>query len=196
MEMYCFAVRPIEKLLKLALRAHEDVNAESVLTAISEPLAWVFYARSILARQRRPIGISDVIDRKCKLSGEIVKIDIRALINDSIGAAGGSRALGIDANSVLRDLREQMANCPSDIRLAVRGHDFTRVCCFYLKRRYPSLFREDRSPYKTPEVFENVLITCLEIDDLVSEPLFQFIIKRYGLVWPQPKSPIRVNKGD
>lgn len=181
MEMYCFAVKPLEKLLKLTLRAQEDVDVVSVLAAIGEPLANVFYARSILARQPRPIGISEAIDRKCRLSGEMLTIDIRGLIMDSIGAAGGSRALGIDSDSVLRDLREQMANCPADIRLAVRGHDFTRVCCFYLKTRYPSLFTEDRRPYRTPEVFENVLITCLEVDDLVGEPLFQFLIKRYGL---------------
>ena len=84
MEMYCFAVMPIEKLLKLTLRAQDDVNAESVLTAIGEPLTRVFYARSILARQHRPIGISAAIDRKCKLSGEIVTIDVRALIEDSM----------------------------------------------------------------------------------------------------------------
>lgn len=185
MEMYCFAIKPIDKLLKLTLRAWDDINAESVLAAISEPLPEVFYVRSILARQRRSIGVTAAIDRKCRLSGETVTIDLRTLIDDSIGAAGGSRALGIDADSVLRDLREQIANCPTDIRLAVRGHDFTRVCCFYLKARYPSLFREDRLPYKTPEVFENVLITCLEVDDLVNEPLFQFIMKRYGLTWPR-----------
>ena len=120
-------------------------------------------------------------ERRCKLSGEMVAVDVRLLIGDAIAAAGGPRRLDIDAESIMRELHGAMANLPTDIRLAVRGHDFTRVCCFYLKERYPSLFKEDRLPYKTPAVFENVLVTCLEIDDLRTEPLFQSIIKRHGL---------------
>lgn len=185
MEMYCFAVKPIDKLLRLTLRAQDDINAESVLMAVSEPLTQVFYARSILARQQRPIGVSDAIDRKCRLSGEVVEIDTRALVESSISSAGGANALGVDVDSILSDLYQELASCPAEIRLAIRGHDFTRVCCFYLKTRYPSLFKEDRLPYKTPQVFENILITCLEVDDLVGEPLFQFLIKRYKISWPR-----------
>jgi hypothetical protein len=185
MEMYCFAEKPISKLLKLTLRAREETTAASLLTELSKPLVGVFYARSILSRQDTPIGIGDAIERKCKLSGRALTIDLLGLIKDSIGAAGGSSTLGIDADAIVQAVQAAMANPPSDIRLAIRGHDFTRACCFYLKSKYPSLFKDDRLPFKTPEVFENVLITCLEVDDLMSEPLFQFLLKRHGPPGPR-----------
>jgi hypothetical protein len=180
MEMYAYADDVIDKLLKLVLRAGDDLKSDAVLAAITAPLVSIAFGRLILKRINPPVQMVSAIERRCNLKGDVMAIDISALISDSINAAGGERALGISMVSLLGEHERELQGCVIDVRLVIRGHDFTRICGYYLKSVYPSLFREDRAPYKNPAIFEAVLMTCLEVGDLTPELLFQALLRRHG----------------
>jgi len=180
MELYCFATEPIDKLLKVTLRAQGDVEASVVIDVISKPLVELACARLILQSLPRPVAMISTIERRLRVAGDTLIADIRSLITDSVGRAGGAQRLGVDIESLVRQQVEMIPNFPTDIRMGIRGHDFTRVCCYYLKTRFPSIFRDDRGPYKTPAVFEGILLTCLEMRDLAAHELFRLILMRHG----------------
>lgn len=93
---------------------------------------------------------------------------------------GGSRTLGISQDSLIANCEAEEASLEDvDVRLVIRGHDFMQICCYYLKTRYPSLFRDGRAPYKTFRAFEMALMTCLELADLTEESLFQNLLLRH-----------------
>jgi hypothetical protein len=178
-EMYCFAEKPIDKMLRVRLRAPEDVKASQVIAAIREPLISIALARLVLSRIDPPIALVIAIERRCHLKGEAMLVDIRALILDSVAGAGGAQRLGITIDSLISEQEREASASFAEVRLVIRGHDFTRVCCYYLKTRYPGLFKEDRLPYRTPNVFEGTLMTCLEFEDLAQEGLFKKLLERH-----------------
>jgi hypothetical protein len=66
-----------------------------------------------------------------------------------------------------------------DPQMVIRGHDYTEVLCYYLKTRFAELFRgPDRLLLKTSKMFENILVTCLELADLSKERLFIELTRR------------------
>jgi hypothetical protein len=179
MELYCFAEGPIDKLLKVTLRAREDVEASAVLRIISGPLVELACTRLVLRSIDDSVAIVSNIERRLRVAGNELMIDVHNLIVDSIGRAGGPQKLGVDIATLERQEHELAAAFPADIRMGIRGHDFTRTCCYYLKTRFPNLFKDDRAPYKTPAVFENVLITCLDISELAGNDLFKKLLTRH-----------------
>lgn len=179
-EMYCFTEKPIDKLLKVRFRAPDDVKASQVIAVIRGPLISIAFTRLVLSRIDPPIALVTGIERRCHLNGEAMMVDLHSLIFDSVGGAGGARKLGITVDSLIREQAREASASSADTRMVIRGHDFTQVCCYYLKTRYPGLFKEDRMPYKTHRVFEGTLITCLEFDDLADERLFKRLLARHG----------------
>lgn len=179
MEMYCFAHEPLDKLLKVTLRAPDGIEAVAILEAISDVLVDVFFARLILGQLPQPVAMEKAIEKSCKLRDNVLTCNIRELISKSIGNAGGARALGIDVDALMTQIELAKKSCPADIRLAIRGHDFMQICCYYLKTVHPALFRGDRISYKTVGVFEGALITCLEGEDLMLHDLFKNLATRH-----------------
>jgi len=178
-ELYCFAKNPIDKLLKITLRAPDDLGSGEVLAAITNSLVDIAYARFTLSRIEDPVAMIAGIERRCRVEGDAVIVDVDSLISDSIDKVGGERARGVTKADLMTNYARERTNSVHDVRLVIRGHDFTRICCYYLKTRYPRIFREDRLPYKTPEVFEGALITCLESGELASEQLFHRLLQRH-----------------
>jgi hypothetical protein len=178
-EMYCFANNPLGKLLKVRLRASDDIKTSQVLDSIREPLVSIAFTRLVLSQVDPPVAVVEAIEKRCRINGEAMLIDIRTLIADSIDARGGARALGVDVDVLLSNQENVTSRWASDVRMVIRGHDFTRICCYYLKSTHPELFKEDRLPYRTPAVFEGTLIACLEADDLLQERLFQKLLARH-----------------
>ena len=120
------------------------------------------------------------IDRRFRIKGDAVTVDIKTLISDSINHAGGAKALGVSIGTLIADCTREESACSVDVRFIIRGHDFTRICCYFLKTRYPSLFRDDRAPYKVPEIFESALLNSIELTDLLTTVLFQKLLQRHG----------------
>lgn len=179
-ELYCCTAKTIDKLLKVTLRADDDIKADTVLDTIKESLVELAFVRFVLGEAPEPIGIRTAIERRCTVKGDILTVDVRAVIADSIDDAGGPTKTGVTVDELMACQQSTRSACASDLRLVIHGHDFTRICCFYLKTRYPNLFKEDRAPYKVPKVFEVALLTCLELDQLASEELFKKLLKRHG----------------
>jgi hypothetical protein len=179
MEMYCFADRPIEKLLRVPLRAEANLKASAVIDAVREGLLEVGFARLALSRVQRPVAMVRMIERRCTVRSGVLRVDLRKLVSDSLDDAGGTKALGVTLNGLVTEIRQARAQwADGDPRLAIRGHDFSRLLCFYLKTHYGNLFREDRTPYKSVQTFQNLLITCLELKDLEGEHLFEALSAR------------------
>jgi hypothetical protein len=178
-ELYAFNASTIDKLLKVALRAPEDIKAIEVLSALEEPLIEVAYLRFTLSRLERPVSLIETIERRCAVDGLALRVDIRALLVDSLGSAGGARALGVNADTLMEQLSAAVAASTLDPRLVIRGHDFTRICCYFLKQRYPNIFKDDRAPYKNSGVFENLLLTCLEHQELSEYQMFRRLLDRH-----------------
>lgn len=86
--MYSFAERPIDKLLKVTLRATDDLKPKEILAAITRPLASIAIARLILSRVTPPVGMIDAVEKRCRITNNSVIVDLRALISDSINGAG------------------------------------------------------------------------------------------------------------
>lgn len=181
-ELYGFAVNPLDKLLRVILRADDDVKAEAVLAEITEPLVSVAFARLALSKIVPPVAMVPSIERRFQIKAGTVIVNIRALISDSINSiAGGAKALGVSLDTLIADCKlGESAAASMDVRYIIRGHDFTRICCYYLKTRFPFLFREDRASYKIPEAFESSLLNSIELSDLLAMPLFQKLLERHG----------------
>jgi hypothetical protein len=179
-ELYGFAVNPLDKMLKIIFRADDEIKAEAILTVITEPLISVAFARLVLSRITPPVAMVTSIERRFRVKGDSIIADIRALISDSINSAGGAKALNVSADTLNADYKREESASNIDARYIIRGHDFTRICCYYLKTRYPSLFRDDRAPYRIPETFESALINSIELSDLIAMPLFQKLMQRHG----------------
>jgi|SRR5450755_2196026 hypothetical protein len=175
MEMYCYAKNPIDKFLRVCLRAPEAVKAESVLAAIRDCLVEIFYIRIVLSFLEDPKSMASNFDRKLRVIDNDVDVDIKTLIRDSV------KTKGVDVDELIKSQRLKRSTCPSDERMAIRGHDFIQVCCFYLKTAHSGLFKDDRAAYKSAQVFGNALIACLELPDLSSENLFQRLTERLRL---------------
>jgi hypothetical protein len=179
-ELYGFAVNPVDKMLKIILRADDEIKASAILATIAEPLVSVAFARLVLSRITPPVAVVTSIERRFQINGDSATVDIRALISDSINSAGGARAYKVSVDTLIADCKREESASSMDIRFIIRGHDYTRICCYYLKTRYPSLFRDDRAPYRIPETFESALINSIELSDLLTMPLFQRLAQRHG----------------
>ena len=182
MEMYAFANNVLDKMLKVTLRDNGDLDAEEVLTSISAPLVALAFCRLVLSEIDPPVGLIGAIERRCRFVGGRMTIDVNALILDSVNSAGGATSLGVSIAGLLSEQQIRMDACTLDIRLIIRGHDFTQICCHFLRTVYPSLFREDRAPHRQPGTFEGALMTCLEWSDLASQGLFKELLGRVGAV--------------
>ncbi len=179
-ELYCFAKNPIDKLLKVTLRASSDLGPVEILGAITDSLVSIAFARFALSRATTPVAMVAGLERRCRVLGDAILTDIQSLVSDSVDNHGGERALRVSKVDIMADYEQERAKNALDVRLVIRGHDFTRICCYYLKTRYPQLFREDRASYRTAEVFEGALITCLEAGEIASEQLFQQLLLRHA----------------
>lgn len=179
LELYCFAKKPIDKMLKVRLRATEEVKANQILDTIREPLVDIAFVRLILSRLDPAVAVVESIEKKCHIDGESIILDMRGLILDSVNGAGGWRGRTATVDILMTEEQKARKEWASDSRLAIRGHDFTRLCCYYLKSKHPGLFKEDRAPYKVPEIFEATLLACLELEDLKSEELFRRLMARH-----------------
>jgi hypothetical protein len=185
MEMYCFAEKPIEKLLKVTLRASDDVQGREILSQICDALVAIFMVRCALSGLARPIGLMEAIEKRCHLEGQQLIADPVLLIEDAVNHAGGQGRLGVNLPDILDDYSALLEGAPEDARFAIRGHDFCRILCFHLKSVFPQLFRDDRAAFKAPSVFANIMITCLEIEELSTEKLFVELIDRYSAGQPE-----------
>lgn len=179
-ELYGFAENPLDKMIKIVLRADESLKAGEILTAITDSLVSLAFARLTLSRVKPPLSLVTSIERRCRVRGDAVIVDIDALISDSLNSAGGPRALGVSSNTLIDNCKREKSASSVDVRLIIRGHDFTRICCYYLKTQYPSLFRDDRAPYRIPETFEPALMNSIELSDLLETALFQRLLQRHG----------------
>jgi hypothetical protein len=178
MEMYCWSTRPLQKLLRVPLRADAELDADAVIQAVRDSLLQVGFARLALSRIARPVAMVKTVERRCSVRSGVLRVDLKRLVADSLDDAGGAAARGVTVDGIVTETRDTLEQWSGDPRLAVRGHDFTRMLCFYLKTHHPSLFRDDRTAYKVASTFENLLVTCLEMGDLRSEPLFVALTAR------------------
>jgi len=178
-ELYAFSASPLDKFLKVILHADDDVKATDVLQSITGPLIGIAFARLLLSRLPEPVAMVDSIEKRCTLKAGSIILDAWALIADSINSVRGRRRFVATRESILAEYDQLKSACTLDPRLVIRGHDFMQICCYYLKTRYASLFREDRIAYKSWVVFEMTLMACLESEDLMTYPLFQTLAQRH-----------------
>jgi hypothetical protein len=182
-EMYCFEKSSLDKMLRLTFRAPEEIKAEAILDAIRRPLVDIFAARLVLQSIAQPVKMVAAVEKRCKVKDGHLVVDVQSLLLDSINHAGGPNKLSI----TLADLMERHAIQRAtfigfDERRVIHGHDFPRICCYYLKERHPHLFKEDRSAYRSVGPFANTLITCVDADQLAAEALFQRLLERCGIL--------------
>lgn len=181
MEMYCFAERPVGKMLRIPLRAPASIEASEVITGITQGLLEIAALRHILRTIGMPTALISDITSRCEVRGVDLVVNIRGLADASINKKGGPSIFGSTLNQVIDAHAEFMAKLTVDPRMVIRGHDYTEMLCFYLKTRFPEIFRgPDRLPLKTSKLFENILITCLELSDLAKEQLFLELTNRYS----------------
>lgn len=181
LEMYCFAEQPVDKIIRIPLRAPASIKASEVVPSITQGLLEIAVLRHILRTVGRPTRLITDITSRCKIDGSDLVVDIRDLASASIGNIGGPSIFGTTLDQVMRAHAEVIAGLAIDPRMIIRGHDYTEVLCYYLKTRFPEIFRgPDRLPLKTPKLFENILITCLDLADLSREQLFGELTRRYS----------------
>jgi hypothetical protein len=180
-EMYCFATGPVDKLLKVTLRASDDIEASDVLESITSALVDIAVLRHILRTLGRPTALILDTTSRCKIINGTLVVDISSLAEASINKKGGPEAFGATYSEVVEKVGQIVAELRADPRLIIRGHDYTEIICYYLRTKYKQIFNgPHRSPLKVHALFENVLVTCLELQDLSAEPLFVELAKRYG----------------
>lgn len=169
MELYGYDEGVLEKLLAVFLRVR-GITAREVMEALRPALVELFLIRAALYQGQTGIGIIDGFTNCCTHRAGVVALDTKELVRRSINASRVStRPMAETVLVVANQLKRKL---PPDTRLAIHGHDFTRLLAWLLSSHVSG------QQFRQEEVIRRALFICLEVADLEKYPLFIDLLHR------------------
>jgi hypothetical protein len=168
MLMYTFNERTLNKFLRLRVRRFSK-PARRALQDITAMLQSLFAIR--LANHLLELGLQPVDWRRsCGFGDGRPEFDI----SDYIARYLNKNRRPAERERFVAKVRECEARGHADPRFQIRGHDFIAVLIWYVSQ-HPGFRAFARVPEET---VEQELLTCLELQDLAQETLFQQLLTR------------------
>lgn len=167
-EIYGYEVEVVEKLLDLFLHV-ESITAREVLNLIEPILVDLFLLRAALHMSGTGVGLIEGFTGHCGIASGRGQVDMANLLSQSM--ADYSKRFRPRVETIIEEVENLRKRLPSDVRLAIRGHDFIQVLSWVLNGHVEGMFRNIH-------VIARGLILALEKVDLLKYPLFIELLKR------------------
>ncbi|GAA1013479.1 hypothetical protein Aple_054490 [Acrocarpospora pleiomorpha] len=179
-EAYCFNEAVLGKFLRVTLRAPIDIDAQSVLDALADPLETLFRVRYILYNCPEATPLIGKLEKRCTIYGGDITVDHFKLIRDSLSANTRVSNQPDTQRAAFMAYGELRKDETLDRRHLISDHDFPAMLSIYISAFCPQLFRDDRKDFKNPRTAMAALYGCLDLSKLLHEPLFSRLIQRFS----------------
>jgi hypothetical protein len=179
LELYSLAEGPLRRLLKMGLRASDELSVDDVIEAISRPLTQIFACRWALCAEEFSPSLLPVTKKdRLKVRGSHILLDTDKLIKDSIQSDSDGRARKLDLKAIQEKVKAVVESLKPDLRRFMNGHDLAITLSYYLKETWPSLVKDDRIGMQKSDTVAIALLLSLSFEELQAEPMFQRLLDR------------------
>ncbi|MDH6703194.1 hypothetical protein ABZ682_40390 [Streptomyces griseoviridis] len=172
MELYCLSPKTIGKVLSVALRAPDRIDAQGVIDALIPTLVTLFRIRATVRSLPEPQKLAGKVMEQLHFKPAGSDLDAEDALARSV--KGYSRKELSEAFSRF-EVPENL-----DPRHYIRGHDIAAVFIKYIASMHPNLLREDRRHFAQATAMEICMMSSLEVVDLEQYGLFGRL-KEYAL---------------
>ncbi|MYS07444.1 hypothetical protein GTW71_13600 [Streptomyces sp. SID6041] len=176
MEAYALNEVTISKLLNVAIGAPPAVSAEELIKAIRPALITLFLIRLCLRESSTGTSLTAKSLAKWDINDNSMERVIEAF-RLALNSLPVPERNGQTPESLLGRYEEYRKRLSEDTRHFANGHDISLVIVLYLKCHCAHVFNSDaRRPFRVPEVFEVLLMSCIETAEIQKERLFRTLL--------------------